>query len=90
MSDYDNTNRGALFDNGSKASDKHPDMTGKLNVEGVDHWFSAWWKTSQSGKQYLSISLGKPCDEQQQAPRQEQHRPQGNRPPQRNYGNHRG
>lgn len=92
MSDYDNTNRGAIFENSRKETDKHPDMTGKLNVDGVDRWFSAWWKTSQSGQQYLSMSLGKPCDEQQQQqPQRPPQRPQGNRPPpQQGYGNRRG
>lgn len=69
MADYDNTNSGALFDNNRKASDKHPDMTGKMNVNGVDHWFSGWWKKSQKGQQFLSLSLGKPVDEQRQEPR---------------------
>jgi hypothetical protein len=53
-------------------------MTGKLNVNGVDHWFSAWWKDSRSGSQFLSLSLGKPVEAQQQS-RQEQPR-RGNRP----------
>lgn len=94
MSNYDNTNRGALFDNDRKESDTHPDMKGKLNVNGVEHWFSAWWKESQTGKQYLSLSLGKPVEQQgHEEPRQQQQQrpPQGNRPPARGgYGDRRG
>lgn len=79
MTQYDNTNRGVLFDNDRKESDNHPDMTGKLNVNGVDHWFSAWWKDGKNGSEFLSLSLGKECE-----PRQEQRRePQREAPPQR-------
>lgn len=30
MTEYDNTNRGALFKNGRKESDKHPDYRGDI------------------------------------------------------------
>jgi hypothetical protein len=83
MTQYDNTNRGVLFDNERKQSDNHPDMTGKLNVNGVDHWFSAWWKEGKNG-QFLSLSLGKEVEAQgqqgQQRQQQPQGRPQSNRP----------
>lgn len=67
---YDNTNRGAIFTNDRKESDSHPDMKGKLNVNGVDHWFSAWWKEPRNGgDQFLSLSLGKPVEGGQQPQR---------------------
>lgn len=81
MTQYDNTNRGVLFDNDRKETDSHPDMTGKLNVNGVDHWFSAWWKDGRNGE-FLSLSLGKECEarqEQRQAPAPAPQR-RGNRP----------
>lgn len=56
MTEYDNTNRGALFKNDRKESDKHPDYTGKLNVGGVDYWISAWIKEGKSGK-FMSLSV---------------------------------
>lgn len=80
MTQYDNTNRGVLFDNERKETDSHPDMTGRLNVNGVDHWFSAWWKDGQKGE-FLSLSLGKVKEargQQQQAPARQPQR--GNRP----------
>lgn len=81
--EYDNTNRGVLFDNDRKQSDKHPDMTGKLNINGTEHWFSAWWKEGRNGE-FLSLSLGAAVDEQQsQQPQQRQQAEQprrGNRP----------
>jgi len=77
MTTYDNTNRGVLFDNDRKETDNHPDMTGTLNINGVDHWFSGWWKDGSRGE-FLSLSIGKPKDQQQarQAPPQRQQEPQ--------------
>jgi hypothetical protein len=83
MTQYDNTNRGVLFDNDRKETDSHPDMTGTLNINGVDHWFSAWWKQGSKGE-FLSLSIGKAKDQQgqRQAPQQRQADP-----PQRRGGN---
>ena len=36
MAEYDNTNRGVLFRETDKKTDNHPDMTGEVNVEGVE------------------------------------------------------
>jgi uncharacterized protein (DUF736 family) len=57
MSDYDNTNRGALFKNNEKTEETHPDYRGRLNVDGVDLWLSAWLKTSKNGMKYMSLSV---------------------------------
>ena len=59
MTTYDNTNRGVLFDNDRKEQDSHPDMNGSININGVDHWFSGWWKSGAKGE-FLSLSIGKP------------------------------
>ena len=67
MSDYDNTDRGDLFINDRKESDRHPDMKGKLNIKGVDHWFSGWWKDGAKGE-FLSLSIGDACEKQGTAP----------------------
>jgi hypothetical protein len=42
MSDYDNNNRGAVWRNEKKATDRHPDFTGKATIDGVDYYVSAW------------------------------------------------
>jgi len=55
--EYDNTNRGALFKNDDKESDKHQDYKGQINVGGVDYWLSAWLKTSAKGQKYMSLSV---------------------------------
>lgn len=57
MSGYDNTNSGALFKNADKKTEKHPDYRGDLNVGGVDHFISAWLKTSKNGTKYMSLSV---------------------------------
>lgn len=57
MSDYDNTNRGALFKNNRKEKDSHPDYNGSLNVGGHDYWISAWLKTDKNGGKFMSLSV---------------------------------
>lgn len=63
---YDDSNRGALFRNQKKTTDKHPDYNGSINVGGVDYWISAWLKESQQGTKYMSLSVTP--KEQQEAP----------------------
>jgi hypothetical protein len=63
---YDNTNRGVLFVNDRKEKDTQPDRTGTLNVDGVEYFLDGWLKTSESGRQFLSVSV-KRKDKQPQA-----------------------
>jgi uncharacterized protein (DUF736 family) len=56
-SDFDNTNRGALFRNDDKTEEKHPDYRGTINVGGTEYWVSAWIKTSKRGTKYMSLSV---------------------------------
>jgi hypothetical protein len=42
MSDYDNTNKGAIWPNDKKITENHPDFTGSLNVNGQEFNVSAW------------------------------------------------
>jgi len=44
MSEYDNTNRGAVWRNDRKETDSHPDFKGSINVEGQEYWLSGWQK----------------------------------------------
>jgi uncharacterized protein (DUF736 family) len=55
--EYDNTNRGVLFKNDDKQSDKHADYRGNINVDGKEFWLDAWIKTSKSDKKYMSLSI---------------------------------
>lgn len=47
MNQYDNTNKGAIWGNDKKESDRHPDFKGSINVEGVEYWLSAWKRDPQ-------------------------------------------
>ena len=61
MSDYDNTNRGAMFPNKYKEDgDKRPDHTGNLNVDGKEFKIAAWQSTSKAGNDYLSVKINEP------------------------------
>jgi uncharacterized protein (DUF736 family) len=54
--EYDNTNSGVLFKNEKKDTDKHPDYTGKINVNGKDMRLAAWIKEGKSGK-FMSLKV---------------------------------
>jgi uncharacterized protein (DUF736 family) len=60
MSDYDDTNKGVLFTQEEKESDRHPDLTGKVNVNGTEYRIAAWKRQSQNGLNYLSLSISEP------------------------------
>jgi len=69
MAEYDNSNRGALFVNDRKESDKHPDYRGTAEVEGVECWVSCWIKTSSKGAKYLSLAFTPKEEQASSAPR---------------------
>lgn len=59
---YDNTNSGAIFKNQYKETEKHPCLTGPLNVDGVEYNIAAWSKVSDKQGKYLSIKISKKED----------------------------
>lgn len=70
MTQYDNNNRGILSKNDRKTTDKHPDITGSVNVEGVEYFLDGWQKKRQSdGRPFYSLSV-KRKDKQPEAPKQ--------------------
>ena len=71
MSNYDNNNTGALFKNDRKQTEKHPDYTGKCEINNVGMYMSAWIKTGQSGKKFMSFSFN-PIEVQAPKPAQAQ------------------
>ena len=64
MTDFDNTNRGALFKNNRRRPDKNdPQMSGSINIEGVEYWISGWsvnaqgeYYTDKNGDRFLSLA----------------------------------
>ena len=62
MSNFDPTNRGAIWPNDRMRGDKQdPHFTGSLNVEGVDYWIKAWKrkKDAKAGSPSLSFSINR-------------------------------
>jgi hypothetical protein len=62
--EYDNTNKGMMARADNRKTDKHPEFTGSLNVEGVDYWVSAWVNDGKpggkmEGKKFFSIKINR-------------------------------
>lgn len=68
MSEYESTNKGALFKNDKKEKDTHPDYKGSINVDGTEYWLSSWIKTSKAGGKFMSLSVT-PKDAPKSAPK---------------------
>lgn len=54
---YDNRNKGVLFRNEDKQSDKHADYRGSINIDGKEFWLDAWIRTSKKGNKFMSLSV---------------------------------
>lgn len=68
---YDNTNRGQIWGNDKKESDKHPDFKGSLNVEGVEYWVSAWKRRPDANPKAPALSFSiQPKEQPKQQPKQ--------------------
>lgn len=74
MSEYDNTNRGAIWKNEDKEDDRHPDFKGSLNVNGEEFWVSAWRRKEGASLKAPALSFQiKPKEEKQQKPAPKKH-----------------
>lgn len=67
MPEYDNTNRGILFRETKKKSDKAPDYTGKIDVNGHEFRLAGWIKDGRNNTKFLSLSLSEPQEKKQEA-----------------------
>ena len=70
MSNYDNTNRGAMWKNKNKQADTHPDLTGSFNIDGKEYWISGWKRKEGQSPTAPALSFSvKPKDDMpKQAP----------------------
>ncbi len=46
---------GVLFPVEQKKTDKHPNLSGNLVINGEKFYLSGWTNTSQNGKKYISL-----------------------------------
>jgi uncharacterized protein (DUF736 family) len=60
MESKNKNNSGVLFKNSKKTSDKSPDYTGTVNVNGKEMQISLWFKESQKGTKYFSAAFQEP------------------------------
>ncbi len=59
--EYDNTNKGALFRDANKPEgSKKPDYTGTLNVNGKEYRLAGWIRESQRVGKFLSLDISEP------------------------------
>ena len=74
--EYDNTNRGTLGKNNNPKSDKSPEYTGKLNIEGKEYWLPGWVKTSsKDGSKFFSLTVNPKDDHPQKTVASKQQAP---------------
>lgn len=63
MSEYSNELRGVLFPQDAE-TDKHPNLTGKCEINGVEYRLAAWKRQSAAGNPYLSLKVSLPQEQQ--------------------------
>lgn len=65
MSQYDETNRGAVWRNEYKKSDNHPDLSGRINIEGKEYWLNGWTKKPDASAKAPVVSFAvRPVEDQ--------------------------
>lgn len=71
MTQYDNNLTGIISKNERKTDDKHPDIKGQCEIDGVQYWVDGWQKkrNSDGGKFYSLRFKRKDAAQQQPAQR---------------------
>lgn len=71
---YDNSNRGAVWKNDRRSSEKHPHLTGTCDIDGTEYFVNIWKNdvSENPKKPILSLSFAK---KQQKAPAEPQAKP---------------
>lgn len=54
---YSDVNTGIVSVNNQKITDKHPDIRGRVNVNGLWYWVSGWHRTSAAGNHFTSLAF---------------------------------
>jgi hypothetical protein len=68
---YDNNLTGIISKNERKTDEKHPDIKGQCEIDGVQYWVDGWAKTRNSdGGKFYSLRFKRKDAAPQQAPRQ--------------------
>jgi len=57
---FTNDMTGAIFTNRYKRSDKQPDYTGKVTINGEEYRIAGWKRTDRNGNAFMSIALTDP------------------------------
>ena len=66
---FEDCGEGVLFTEENKKSDRSPDMTGSIEIEGKPYRIVAWSRVgSRSGKEFLSIKVSPQRDKSQTVP----------------------
>lgn len=56
MTTYDNNLTGIISKNDRKTDDKHPDIKGQCEINGVNYWIDGWAKSRKSdGGKFYSL-----------------------------------
>jgi len=76
MTQYDNTNRGQIWGNDKKESERHPDFKGDINVGGKEYWLSAWKRKPDANPKAPALSFSVQAKDSQQAPQAQTAPPQ--------------
>ena len=58
--------KGVLFKNDNKKTDNHPDYNGKIVIDNIEFYLSAWVNTSKDNTKYMSLSIGKQIETKEQ------------------------
>ena len=66
---YDKTNRGAVWKNQKRASEKHPHFTGNCDIDGQEYFVNVWKNdvSENPKKPLLSLSFRKKEEQAQPA-----------------------
>tara|TARA_R110000751_G_scaffold1063_3_gene4274 strand:- start:1354 stop:1611 length:258 start_codon:yes stop_codon:yes gene_type:complete len=63
VEDYDNTNRGSIWKNDRRETERHPHFTGVANIDGKEFYISAWKRSDDANPKAPALTFSfKPKD----------------------------